>query len=397
MEKIKYLVVGNGIASLAAIREIRKKDKEASIKVVSSEGVLTYYKTKLTEYISKDFKDEELLVAKEEWYKDNNIELHLNKIVEKIDTTNNKIVLDDSTEIEYEKLLIATGSRPFVPPITGKFKEGVFALRTLKDLRHVKNYLKDLNKITVIGGGLLGLEAAWSLKKLGKEVSIVEFAPYLLPKQIDKEISKKLQMKLEEEGFNIYLDSRTEEILGEVKVDSIRLNGDRVLDTEAILISVGIRPNLDLVRDTNIKYDKGILVDKYLKTNIDNVYAAGDVAEIDKMILGLWTVSNAEGKVAGANMTGEKEEYTKPSIFTNLQIGDVKLFSAGTINDSDRVYEYKTENTHQKVFVKEGKIIGAILFGDLGKINKIRTAVVSNTNIEEYLKGDDSFTEVELR
>lgn len=393
MEKTKYLIIGNGIAGLAAIREIRKRDKESNINVVSSEGILTYYRTKLTEYISKDFKDEELLVAKEDWYKENKIKLYLNKIVEKIDIDNNIIVLDDSKKIQYEKLLIATGSRAFVPPISGKFKEGVFALRSLKDLHYVKKYLRNLKKVTVIGGGLLGLEAAWSLKKLGKEVSIVEFAPYLLSRQLDKNISKKLQKSLEKEGFKIYLDSQAQEILGEVKADGIRLNEDRVVDTEAILISAGIRPSLDLVRDTEIKYDKGIIVDTKLKTNIDNIYAAGDVVEIDKMVLGLWTVSNAQGRVAGANMTGDNLEYIKPSIFTNLQIGNIKLFSAGCIDEFDKVYEYKEEQgIHHKLFVKEEKLVGAILFGDLSKMNGVRNAVVSNMNIDEYLKKDNSFT-----
>ncbi len=391
MEKTKYLIIGNGIAGLSAIREIIKKDKEAQITLVSSEGTLTYYRTKLTEYISKDFNDQDLLVAKEEWYKENKINLLLNKIVEKIDIENNIVVLDDSKKIKYEKLLIATGSRAFVPPITGKFKEGVFALRSLKDLHYVKDYLKNLKKVTVIGGGLLGLEAAWSLKKLGKEVSIVEFFPYLLPKQLDKEISEKLQSSLEKEGFKMYLDSQTEEILGSGRADGIRLSGERLLETDAILISAGIRPNLDLIRDTEIKYDKGIIVDKHLKTNIDNIYAAGDVVEIDKMILGLWTVSNAEGKVAGANMTGDNQEYVKPSIFTNLQMGDIKLFSAGIIDDFDKVYEYKTADIHHKIFVKDKKMVGAILFGELSKMNNIRNAVVLNTQIDDYLKDDDSF------
>lgn len=391
MEKSKYLIIGNGIASLAAIREIRKKDKDGSINVVTSEGVLTYYRTKLTEYISKDFEDKDLLVANEEWYKDNKIKVYLNKIVEKIDIDNMRIILDDSMNIEYEKLLIATGSRPFIPPIRGKFKEGVFALRSIKDLHYVKNYLKALKKVTVIGGGLLGLEAAWALKKLGKEVSIVEFAPYLLPRQVDKEVSEKLQKSLEREGFKIYLDSQAEEILGEEKVDRVRLSGDLELDTDAIIISVGIRPNLDLVRDTAIEHDKGIVVDRHLKTNVDSIYAAGDVVEIDKMVLGLWTVSNAQGKVAGANMVGDNQEFVKPSIFTNLQIGDVKLFSAGIIDDYDSVYEYKEEDKHQKIFVKENKIVGAVLFGDLKKMNTIRNSVVSNIEISDYLEKDNSF------
>lgn len=391
MERTKYLIIGNGIAGLAAIREILKKDKSSGITLVSSEGTLTYYRTKLTEYISKDFKDKDLLVTNEEWYKENKINLHLNKIVEKIDIANTIIVLDDSQKIQYEKLLIATGSRAFVPPIAGKFKEGVFALRSLKDLHYLKDYLQGVQKVTVVGGGLLGIETAWYLKKLGKEVSIVESFPYLLPKQLDKEISKKMQDGLEIEGFKMYLNSQVEEVLGNTRADGIKLNGDRIMETDAIIISAGIRPNLDLVRDTEIKYDKGIIVDKYLKTNIDNIYAAGDVVEIDKMIIGLWTVSNAEGKIAGANMAGDNQEYVNPSIFTNLQVEGLKLFSVGIIDDFDEVYEYKTNDIHHKIFVKDEKMMGSILFGELSKMNNIRNAVVLHTNINEFLKYDDSF------
>lgn len=395
MEECKYLIIGNGISSLAAIREIRKRDKTGTINVVSSEGVLTYYRTKLTEYIAKDFKDEELLVVDEDWYRENKINLFLGKIVEKIETENNRVVLDDSVEIEYERLLIATGSKPFIPPITGKYKEGVFAIRTIKDLHYMKNYIRDRDKITVVGGGLLGLEAAWSFKKLGKQVNIVEFAPYLLPRQVDEEISKKLYKSLEKEGFKIYLGAETQEIHGDVRVDRISLKDGQIIDSDAVIISVGIRPNIDLIRDTDIEFDRGMIVDKHLQTNIDNIYGAGDLVEIDKKVFGLWTVSNAQGKVAGANMAGGDEKFVEANIFTNLQIGDVKLFSAGKIDDYDSLYEYKDGDKHHKIFAKQGKIQGAILFGELKKMNKIRNAVVSNMDIKEYIDKDEDFKLIE--
>lgn len=388
MIKTKYLIIGNGIAGLAAAREIRSNDKDGSLMMVSSESALTYYRVKLTECLAKDFTDEELLVSKESWYKEKNIEVVLSKIVENIDTENNKVRLDDGQEIEYGQLLIATGSRPFIPPINGKFKEGVFALRTLKDLHYVKDYLKSCNSVAVIGGGLLGLEAAWSLKALGKEVSIIEFAEYLLPRQLDKEISTRLEEKLSKLGFKVYLSSQAEAILGENKSDGIQLNGNRKINTDAILISSGVRPTLDLVRDTKVEYDKGIKVDNYMKTNVDNIYGAGDVVEINGMVLGLWTAGNEQGKVAGGNMTGKELEYNQPKIFTNLQIGNINLFSAGIINDFDKVYEYKDEDQeiHHKIFTKGGKIVGVILFGDLKEMNALRNAVIAKTNVDEYIK-----------
>ena len=393
MGKTKYLIIGNGIAGLAAAREIRNKDENGSITMVSAESSLTYYRTKLTEYLWKDFSDDDLLVSKESWYKDKNINVILSKTVENIGVENNVIKLDDSKEIQYEKLLIATGSRPFIPPITGNLKEGIFALRTIKDLHYIQEYLKTCNDVTVIGGGLLGLEAAWSLKELGKKVTIVEFAPYLLPRQLDEEISKKLEEKLIEEGFTVYVDSQAKEILGQGKADGIKLNGDREYKTDAILISSGIRPNLDLVSETSILYDKGIIVDKNLKTNIENIYAAGDVAEINGMILGLWTASNEQGKIAGANMVSKNLEYIQPKIFANLQIGNIKLFSAGHIDDFDSIYGYneRIKGIHHKIYVKRNKIQGVILFGDLKEMNNVRNAVISKMDIEEYIKENGIF------
>ncbi|WP_313757379.1 FAD-dependent oxidoreductase [Tissierella sp.] len=393
MEKTKYLIIGNGIAGLAAAREIRANDEKGIIIMISSESTLTYYRVKLTEYMSKEFTDEELLVSKENWYKDKNIKVILRKVVEDIDITNNKVRLDDGQEIGYEKLLIATGSRPFIPPINGKYKEGLFALRTLKDLHYIKEYLKSCNDVSLIGGGLLGLEAAWALKELDKEVSIIEFAPYLLPRQLDKEISDKLEKKLSEHGFKIYLSSQAEEILGDGVVTGIKLNGERKIESDGILVSSGIRPNLDLVRYTEIECNRGVIVDKHLKTNIANIYAAGDVVEIDGMVLGLWTAGNEQGKVAGANMTGKELEYNQPKIFTTLKMGSIELFSAGIIDDFDRVHEYKDDerDIHHKLFTRDNKIVGAILFGDLKEMNTIRNAVISNTSIDEYIKKDSRF------
>jgi nitrite reductase (NADH) large subunit len=389
----KYLIIGNGIAALAAAKEIRKNDEEGSIIMVTNESSHTYYRIKLTEYISKDFEDDDLLVSKKEWYDEKNVKVMLSKIVEKINVENQTVRLDDSEEIKYEKLLIATGSRPFIPPINGKFKEGIFALRSLKDLHYIKDYLKNCENVSVIGGGLLGLEAAWSLKQLGKDVSIIEFAPYLLPRQLDKDIANKLEQKLSNLGFKIYLDSQAEEIMGEGKAKGIKLNGERTIKTDAILVSSGIRPNLDLVRDTEVKYDKGIIVNNKMETNIDNIYAAGDVVEVDGMVLGLWTSGNEQGKIAGGNMTGENLEYNIPKLFTNLKIGDIELFSVGVINDFDKVYEYKEEEKgiHNKIFVKEGKMVGAILFGDLKEMVKIKNAVISKADVNEYIKEDSKF------
>jgi len=393
MEKVKYLIIGNGIGGLSAAREIRSHDKEGTVALISSEPYLTYYRLKLTEGIFKEFKMDELLVQDENWYRQKNIKTILRTTVEKIDVYNNVIYLDDGRKIGYEKLLIATGSRPFIPPIKGNHKEGVFALRTLEDLFKFKEFLKSCNTVSVIGGGLLGLEAAWSLKQLGKEVSVIEFAPYLLPRQLDIEIANELEEKLNSLGLSIYTNSQAEEILGQGRVNGVKLNGAREIPTDAILISSGIRPNMDLIKDTPIEYSKGVKVDRQMRTNVENVFAVGDVVEVDGMVLGLWTAANEQGKIAGSNMVGIEKEYKQPKIFTTLDIGNVKVFSAGIISDYDRIYEYKdsSKGIHHKLFTKNGIINGVILFGDIKDRNKFNNAVLSQLPIEDFLKEDERF------
>lgn len=388
MDKVKYLIIGNGIAGLAAAREIRKLDGEGNITMVTSEPYLTYYRLKLTECLSKNFEREELLVNDEDWYKEKNIKVLVSKIVEDLNVEENEVTLDDSSKIKYEKLLLATGSRPFIPPIKGKYKQGVLALRTIDDVRYIKAYFDRCEDIAIIGGGLLSLEAAWYLNTLDKNINLIVRSPYLMTKQIDEDISEELEEKLIEKDINIYLNSNTEEILGKTKVNGIKLDNGEKIKADKILFSTGIIPNIDLVRGTPIKYNKGIIVDKTLKTNIDNIYAAGDVAEVDGKIIGLWTSSNEQGKIAGSNMVGKYKEYTEAKPFTTLRLDDIKIFSMGDIDRFDKIYEYKDDDgtIHHKIFTTGGKITGGILSGDIKDMGKLRKAINENMDISSYFK-----------
>lgn len=385
VKDVKYLIIGNGIAGLSAAKAIRNNDKEASLTIVSNEPYLSYYRLKLTRELSNYDEDDKIFVNDKSWYGKNNIELVLEKNVSKILESENMIELEDGNTITYEKLLIATGSSPFLPPIKGSEKEGVFTLRNINNLKSIRNYIKDIDKITVIGGGLLGIEAAWSLKLLGKKVSLIEFGPYLLNRQLDEELGTKLKNRLEEEGMDIYLPKAAEEILGQDRVEKIILSNGDVVEADAVLISSGTRPNLKLVEDSKIKYDRGIIVDENLKTNVDNIYAAGDVAEYAGMVHGLWTASNLQGRVAGNNMSGNVEAYSNPSTFTNLRVGDIQIFSVGDVLDYEKVYEYKEDDSHHKLFVKDNRLSGAILSGDLSQQNSLRNAVINRMTLDDYL------------
>jgi len=393
---INYVIVGNGIAGLSAAEAIRKNDENGRITIISAENYLTYYRVKLTHFISKDFNDNELFIHNEQWYKERNIDLALGKMVNKIYTDLNEIELSDKTKIKYDKLLLANGSRPFIPSIKGNEKEGVFALRTIDDLKKEQSYFKKCNNITVIGGGLLGLEAAWAIKKLNKEVNIVEFFSHLLPRQLDEALSNKFGHQLEENGLNLYLGAATDEILGDGKVEGIRLQDGREIKTDAILISAGIRPILDIVKDSNIKIDKGIQVDSCMKTNIDNIYAAGDVAEFNGMVVGLWGISGDQGKVAGENMTGGNAQYKMPELNAMLMLDKLVVFSAGNIKDFDKTVDQvdNDKNAHYKLFISNNKVVGGIVINDIAKVPKVKKMVSNNVDLSEQLKNNMSFNNI---
>ena len=393
---MNYVIIGNGTAGISAAEKIRKSDEKANITIVSDEKHLTYYRIKLSEALGREFSDKELFVKDQEWHDSNNINLSLNSKVEKIDIEKKQLEIKNSEDIKYDKLLIAVGSRSFIPPIKGNEKKGVFALRSLDDLKEIKDYFKNCEKITVLGGGLLGLEAAWAIKKLGKHVDVVEFFPHLLPRQLDEKISKKFSDILVEKELNLHLGVSAEEITGEKSVEGVKLNDGSNLETQAVLISAGVRPRLELIEGTNIEFDRGVKVDKYMKTNIDDIYAAGDIAEVDGVVAGLWAIAGDQGKVAGINMTGAKKEYELPKLTTMLNIAECSIFSTGDIEEYDDAYEEEVEegDASYKLCVTDGKITGGIIFNDINKAAKIKKAISEKVDISEHLDNNLSVSEI---
>lgn len=381
-----YVIIGNGIAGLSAAEEIRKADSQATIKIISQENYLTYYRVKLSHFISKDPELKQLLIHDENWYKERNIEIVLGRRVEKIDPIQATIQLDNGEEVAYDKLLIANGSKPFVPPVEGVEKKGVYTLRSLEDLKEIQDYLKDCKEVAVIGGGLLGLEAAWALQERGLKVNVIEFFDYLLPRQLDQELSSYVKEQLEARKLNIHLSAAAQEIVGDEKVTSVRIKDGRNISADLVLFSAGIRPNLEIVEGTDIQINKGIIVDGFMRTSVKNIYAAGDVAEMKGSAMGLWSVAMDQGKVAGKNMVGNSIIYAPIQPATMLSIGGLSLFSAGEINHEKKTLVYRSQEVFHKLFVEEGKLIGGVLTGDVKKMAKLKKAVNDKVEIQAMIE-----------
>lgn len=385
-----YLIIGNGIAGLSATEEIRKKDSDASILIVSSEKPSTYWRTRLSDLISKDFNDDDLYVKKEPWYSERHIDEKLQTSVDRLDTDKNIAYLSNGEEIEYGKVLLATGARPFIPPIKNVDSNGVFAIRTIDDLMNFKDYVKDKEKVIVIGGGILGLEAAYSALLLGKEVTVIESFDYLLSRQLDQDLSEKLEKALNEMGIKTYTGKFTEEILVEDgSVKGIRLSDGCEIPADAVMVQAGVRSNIDLAKNSGLEVDRGIMVDDNLQTKKENVFAAGDCAQIGDFTIGLWTSSQEMGRIAGHNMTGSDEQYEKPKPFSTLMIGDTKIFSAG-LSSGEGIEEIKAEKDGNiyKLFKKDGQYVGGILWGDIKYQNDVKDVVFFGKELEETKLGE---------
>ena len=388
-----YLIVGNGIAGLKAAESIRKKDENASIVIISKAADYTYWRTKLSELICKDFTNDDILVKKLDWYEKNNIEVKLQNEVEKLDLDSKKAILKNGDQIEYGKALIATGSHPFVPPIKNIDTKGVFAIRTVDDLNSFKKHINENKKVIIIGGGLLGLEAAFSIKNAGCEVLVIETFDYILGKQLDNELSLKLEKELNNAGIETSTGKNTSEILEkDGKVCGIKLDDGTEIEGGTILVQTGVRNDLDVAINSGLKTERGIIVDETLKTSDENVYAAGDCMQLGQATIGLWTASMEMGQIAGSNMTGDNKTYQTPKPFSSLLLGDIKLFSAG-FNSGEGIEEVKKEDGEKvyKLFKKDGKYVGGILYKDIKFQNDVKKIVFEGEDPKNTKLGKEIF------
>ncbi len=382
---MNFVIIGNGIAALSAAESIRKNDKESKITMISNEPYNTYFRIKLSHLLGHEYELEKLYVRPESWYKSNNIDIMLKCSVVSLDTDKKIIHLDSSDKIKYDRLIIATGSYSFIPPVKGREKNGVYAIRSLDDVNNLNKYIKDKKRGIVVGGGLLGLEAAWSLKQAGYDINVIEFFPRLLPKQSDEEGSKIIENIIENSGIKLMLGTEVEEITGDA-VDGVILKDGRKVYADFVIFSAGIRPNVDVVKDSDIKINRGILVDDFMRTNVDDVFAAGDVAEYNGKIYGLWTVAMAQGRNAGLNAAGLRTKYKEVLPSSTLKITGVDVFSSGDISgEKSTLYSYKEENVYYKLFIKDNKLVGAILIGDISSSTKIKKAIDSEYDLREIL------------
>lgn len=388
MKTYNYLIVGAGIAGVTAAKEIRKHDKEGSIILLGNEKVRPYFRIQLTAILG-DEAPEIPYLDKEGWEEKLALDVKPGAEVVSVDFDAMTVALADGEKIQGEKILLANGSHSSVPPFKNNELKGIFTLRNWDDLMTIQSYIKgfeDTKHIAVIGGGLLGLEAANSLKKSGHVVAIINRSEYLLSKQLDRELGMMLNEEMKDLGFMVFTEKSTKAFIGEDEVRGIEFDDGTAADFDMVLISAGVRPNTELFKDTGLEVNKGVIVDSHLMTNKANVWAAGDVAEVEGRVMGIWPASRAMGKVAGANMAGGDGTYENPKAHTKLDLDTIQIFSAGKIGEGD-VYFYDDGDIHHRLYATDGRVTGAVLYGDTSAMGTFRKLVEAHAPIEEALDG----------
>lgn len=405
----KMVIIGNGVAGYYAADAIRKRNKVCSITMISTEEALTYYRPALSELIGDAKPDENFFLSKEDWYRENNIELKLGVTVKDVITNQKKLVLQDGTEISYDKLILANGSRNFIPPIQGYDKEGVFTLRNIKDLEDIKKHLKKSKKTIVIGGGLLGLEAAWAMKEMsaeeagntyfrtvgnhvyvekkGMDVTVIEAAGHLLSRQLDEEGAALFNKSIEESNLEVLTGAQVSEIIGDHKVKGVRLKSGEEIEADMILFSIGIRSNIELFKDTDISLNRGVVVNNKMETTVQDVYACGDVAELNGRVYGNWPASIEMAMVAGANAVGDHRQFENYVDVISFNAINTELLSCGSIPEEPSgviSMSNKEKGIYKKFFFKDDVLVAAILVGDTSDSVKVINGVKNKEDFSSF-------------
>ena len=362
----RYLIIGNGVAGTTAAQSIRELDKEGAVTIVSEEKVPFYSRIKLPDYVAGSQGVDDIIIRKDKWYKDQDVELKLDVAIDDIDPELKVAVDRNGHSYPYDTLLLATGSYSFIPPIEGSGTGNVFALKTVADADRIIQASSGVKNATVIGGGLLGLEAGNALLKRGITVSVVEFFDRLLPRQLDTEGAALLQKMMEDMGFVFYLGAKTEKILGDPKVQGVQLDSGTVIDSDLVLFSTGVRSRLELAEKLGIETDKSIVVNPSMETSGKGIYAAGDAVQVEGMNFCIWPEAQEQGRVAGINMAGGKESFKRIVPSNRLKVAGINLASAGDIDQENRLEheKEKDETVYKKIVKKDGAVVGCIMLGN---------------------------------
>jgi nitrite reductase (NADH) large subunit len=392
MDKQKLVLIGNGMAGVRSIEEILKHSPYSfEITIFGSEPHPNYNRIQLSAVLQGGTSFKDITINDRDWYNQQNIKLFTGETVIKIDTEKQLVKTDKNQEVPYDRLIIATGSVPFQLPLPGVDKEGVITFRTMEDCQKMIETAKHYRKAVVIGGGVLGLEAAKGLLNLGMEVTVVHNCLNIMERQLDETAAKLLQTELEKQGFHFLFEKETKEILGSKRVEGVSFKDGTEAEADLVVMAVGVRPNIQLAKESRIETNRAILVNDYMETNIPNIYAVGECVEHRGIVYGLVKPLYDQGKILAKRICGlESKGYEGTILSTQLKISGVDVFSVGQFTSDESLKSIEIhdelEGTYKKLVFEDSKIVGAVLFGDTRDRTRLLDMIMKKQDVSDIEK-----------
>lgn len=399
---MRHVVIGNSAAGVRGAETLRSLDPEAEITIISEESTPAYSRCILPDYLAGTRDEESLRIRPRDFYSQNRIKTLFGKRAAAIDAEKRSVVLADNSAVPYDKLLIATGASSVMPSLPGVSGKNVFSLRNLADAKAILTASSKAQRVVVVGAGFVGLETAYALSTRGMEVVVVEKMPRILGLQLDCYASEIIRKDMEKAGIQFILGRGIKEIrhsgfwgrlLGQPSKQVILEDGE-VLKADFVVIAVGTRTNLDVVRGTGMVINRGIVVNEYMETSIPDIYAAGDVAETKDIVTGsvgltpIWPNASTQGRIAAYNMTGSTRTYGGLiGLQNSVEFREVPAIAMGLSQSAGDEFEifqdYRPEqNRYKKIVLKDNILVGMILVGDIHQAGIYGALIKQRANVK---------------
>jgi nitrite reductase (NADH) large subunit len=386
----KLVVIGNGMAGVACVEQILKYRHDFEITIIGDETHVNYNRILLSSVLAGEKSADEIVLNDINWYRANGIQPRLGIRIQSIDAEAHLIHGSDGSVIRFDKLILAMGSSAFVPPVPGTEKENVHVFRTLDDTRALLEKSRPGRKAVVVGGGLLGLEAARGLQVQGCDVTVVHLAPTLMERQLDPTGGAYLARKMQNLGVRVLTGKETQAVLGNGHVEGLRFACGEEVEAELVVIAAGIRPNAELGRKAGLIVNRGIVVNDYMETSHPDIFAVGECTEHRGQLFGLVAPLLEQGKVLAATITGNRGPvFQGAGTAAKLKIMGVEVFSAGSIDDSEAGvevvrYEDPALGIYKKLLIKNNRLHGVILVGDASDDHRYKSWLSEGTDLTPH-------------
>ena len=370
-EKMKLVLVGNGLAGMRCLEDLLDMASDRyEVTVIGEEPWGNYNRIMLSPVLSGDKSIEDIMLHPRAWYSDKGIHFIAGDAAVKIDRPRKQVYTEKGIVVDYDRLILATGSKPFIPPIKGSDLKGVLSFRDIYDVNTMLEYCKNKKNAVVIGGGLLGLEAAYGLKQRGMNVTVLHLMDRIMDRQLDARASALLKQSIEAKGIPVLTEANTEELIGQDgHVSQLRLKDGTVLEADFVVFAVGIRPNMALAQSAGLRCNRGVMVNDTMQTFDPSIYAVGECIEHRNQTFGLVEPLWGQAFICASHLAEHGSlTFKAPTVPTQLKVSGCDVFSAGNFEPADDyediILNDEKRHIYKRIIIQQDKVIGAVLFGD---------------------------------